>query len=245
MSDKPSIYFFCPAYNEEENLEQFIHGAVSVLAELSDNYLLTIVDDGSSDRTSDIADELAEKYENVSVIHHSENKGYGSTLITGFTNPEREKYNLIGYADSDGQIELSEVRKFLPLLTDSDAVIGWRVNRAEVGYRRLQSWVYNKLNKMLFGIDYHDFNCPFKMFKREVLEHMEIEDTSFFIDAEVVIKAKLAGYTIKEIEVKHYPRVFGKGSGTNPRLIFESIKGMVRFFCKHKTNRLKYSRKQE
>ena len=241
MDKKFSIYFFCPAYKDEGNIEKVVSSAVKVLGEAAGNYLVTIVEDGSPDRTGEIADRLAEKYRNVRVIHHPVNRGYGAALKTGFTDLERNNYDLIAYTDGDGQFDLEELKAALPLLEGHDGVIGYRKNYAEGWRRKFQSWVYNSLTRSISGLRFRDFNCSFKILRREILEHMEIEFPTVFIDAEIVIKAALAGYSITEIGVTHYKRIAGKGSGAKWSLITETIKSMREFRRRLKKGGLKYT----
>jgi len=241
---KISVYFFCPAYNEEKNLEGFISDTVKAIEEIAEDYLITIVDDGSSDNTEMIIKNLVKKYKKVETIRHKQNMGYGAALITGFTNPKRVNYDFVAYADSDGQIKPEEFKKFVPFLEDYDAVIGYRMDRQDTFYRRFQSLIYNLLNHMFFKLTFKDFNCPFKIFKREILEHMDIEDKSFFIDTEMVVKSVLAGYRVKEVGVVHFPRITGQASGAKIKLILGTIKGMFDFLKKYNSKSLKYRKKE-
>jgi len=237
---KPSIYLFCPAYKDEGNIGIVINSAIKVLDEIAGKYLITIIEDGSPDRTGEVADKLAGKYENVKVIHHKSNKGYGEALKTGFTNPDRSDYDFIIYTDGDGQFNLEELKKVMPLLEKYDAVIGYRRNRVENLQRKFQSWVYNFFTKMISGLKYKDFNCSFKIFKREVVERIDIEFPTVFIDAELIIKTELSGYKIFEIGVTHYPRITSTGSGAMLSLVWGTIKSMWQFHKKYKKEILKY-----
>ena len=243
MKEKPSIYFFCPAYKDEGNIERVIAVCIEVLEDVSGDYLITIVEDGSPDRTGEIADELAKKYPRVKVIHHVKNLGYGMAMRTGFTNKEREKYDLTVYTDGDGQFDIRELKQILPLTETSDVIIGYRLNRVEGWRREFQSRVYNFLTHLISGIKYRDYNCSFKIFKREVLDHIDIEFPSVFIDAELVIKARLAGYRIAEVPVHHYPRNAGRASGSKWSIIWDTIKNMFRFWRTYKKGELKYRKK--
>jgi glycosyltransferase involved in cell wall biosynthesis len=238
--NKPSIYFFCPAYNDEGNIEKVVSGAAKVLEETSGDYLIAIVEDGSPDKTGEIADRLTKEYSKLKVIHHPVNMGYGKALQTGFENPERENYDLIVYTDGDGQFDITELKKVLPLIENNDVVIGYRISRAEGWRRKFQSWVYNFLTRMISGLKFRDFNCSFKIFRREVLEHIDIEFPSVFIDAELVIKAALAGYKIAETGVTHYSRATGEGSGAKWSLISDTMKSMLEFRKKYRKKELKY-----
>ena len=237
---KPSIYLFCPAYNDEGNIERVVSSAVKVLEEISSDYLVTVIEDGSPDKTGEVADEMAKKYDKVKVIHHPVNMGYGRALQTGFTNPERVKYDLVAYTDGDGQFDVAELRKLFSFTENNDVVISYRINRVEDWRRKFQSWVYNFLTRKISGLKFRDFNCSFKIFKREVLEHIDIEFPTVFIDAEFVIKASLAGYKIAEAGVTHYPRATGTGSGAKWNLIRDTIKSMWEFWHRYRKGELKY-----
>jgi len=240
---KPSIYFFCPAYKDEGNLEKVVKSSSEILDEISQDYLITIVEDGSPDKTGEIADSLAKKYSKVRVLHHIKNLGYGMALKTGFTNTERQNYDLIVYTDGDGQFDISELKNMLPLMNSTDVIIGYRAKRVEGWRRELQSWIYNFFARKISGLKFRDFNCSFKIFKKEVLEHIDIEFPSVFIDAELVIKAKLAGYDIIEIPVNHYPRATGVASGSKLSIILDTIKSMFVFWRKYKRGELRYRKK--
>ena len=243
MDKKPSIYFFCPAYKDEGNLEGVVSAAIAILSEEAGDFRITIVEDGSPDKTGELADRLAGKHKNVRVIHHPVNRGYGEALKTGFTDPGRSGYDLVFYTDGDGQFDIGELKKLLPMMKDNDVVIGYRANRVEDWRRKFQSWVYNSLTRAMTGLRFRDFNCSFKLFKREVLEHIDIEFPSVFIDSELVIKAALAGYRIAETGVTHYRRAEGTGSGAKWSLIRGTMKSMADFWKKYRDGNLKYRKK--
>ena len=128
-------------------------------------------------------------------------------------------------------------------MKDNDVVIGYRANRVEDWRRKFQSWVYNSLTRAMTGLRFRDFNCSFKLFKREVLEHIDIEFPSVFIDSELVIKAALAGYRIAETGVAHYRRAEGTGSGAKWSLVWETIRSMIEYRRRYRAGLLKYRKK--
>lgn len=229
MKKKPSISFFCPAYFDEKNLPILIPKAYKVLKENTSRFEILIVEDGSPDKTSKVADDLAKKYSPyVKVIHHSKNLGYGAALKTGYTFANKCEFVL--YTDGDNQYNVEELVKFLPYLSNNDAVVGFRTKRALKLSRQIQTRVFNWLIRLFFTIKVKDINCAMKIIRREALDNIKLTSDSGFIDAELLIKLHKKKYAIKEVEVTHFPRKFGKASGGNPKVVFETIADMMRFY---------------
>jgi len=199
-----------PAYNEEENVET----ATRRMAEVFDSlgfreWEIIIVDDGSVDRTGEIADRLRAEDPRIRVFHHNPNEGYAKALRTGFSN---SRYGLIFYTDSDNQFDVSELSNLLPLIQDCDIVNGFRIYRFDPLTRLVLSWGFNLLVRMVFWIKVRDIDCAFKLFRREVFDKVTIESKKFFVDAEVLAKARYYGFRMKEIGVRHYPRPAGRST---------------------------------
>lgn len=230
---KPSVSFFCPAYFDEKNLPILIPKVFNVLKKNTSQFEILIVEDGSPDNTDRVADDLAKKYTPyVKVIHHKKNLGYGATLKTGYTFAN--KYEFVLYTDGDNQYNIEEFIKFLPYLKNNDAVIGFRKKRALKLSRQIQTRVFNWLIRLLFDIKVKDINCALKIIRRKSLDNIKLTSDGGFIDAELLIKLYRNNYSIKEIEVAHFPRKFGKASGGNPKLIFRTIADTVRFYFSHR-----------
>ena len=224
MSDNSQITLsvFFPAYYDEKNIDKVVVSAIKVLDELKlKDYEITIIEDGSPDRTGEVADKLAEKYEKVSVIHHKKNMGYGATLRDGFMNA---KLDYVFYSDGDNQFDMNDLKKFVALLPYSDMVIGYRKKKQYSTYRKVTSLAYNFLLRFLFEIDYVDVDCAFKIIRTDLFRKIKIDSIDAFIDAEILLKAKLLGYTTTEIGVKHLPRVDGISTGARPSVIFRTMK---------------------
>jgi glycosyltransferase involved in cell wall biosynthesis len=94
MKKLSSFSFFCPAYFDEKNLPKVIDKAVELCEDISEKYEIIIVEDGSPDKTGEVADDLARQYQNVRVIHHRKNRGYGGALKTGFNSC---RYDYVAY----------------------------------------------------------------------------------------------------------------------------------------------------
>lgn len=234
MSDNSNISLsvFFPAYYDEKNIEKVVVAAINVLEELKlKDYEVIIIEDGSPDKTDEVADMLAEKFSKVRVIHHEKNMGYGATLKDGFLNA---KLDYVFYSDGDNQFDLNELKKFVALIPYSDMVIGYRKKKQYSTYRKVTSLAYNFLLRFLFDIDYVDVDCAFKVIKTDLFKKININSVDAFIDAEILLKARLLGYTTTEVGVKHLPRVDGISTGARPTVIFRTIKEIREFRKEYK-----------
>src|ERR1044072_1646980 len=217
-----------PALNEEENIETATLRLAEVLGSLSlKDWEVVIVDDGSTDRTGEIADRLAaEAPAHIRVFHHSPNLGYAEALKTGFTSA---RHQLIFYTDSDNQFDVREIKNLLPLIEDADIVNGFRICRFDPLTRLVVSWVFNLIVRIMFRINVRDVDCAFKLFRREVFDRVTIESKKFFVDAEVLAKAKYYGFRMVEIGVRHYPRTAGR-STVRPSHVFSTLRELARIW---------------
>lgn len=212
-----------PAYNEEENIKHAIKEAIKVFAQLNLDYEIIVVDDGSSDKTSEITLSMAKENKNIRLIKHPRNLGYADALKTGFKSASK---TFAFYTDADNQFDLKDIGKALPLIKDADMVIGYRVKRADNFIRKVGSFGYNLLARKLLKLEVKDIDCAFKLFRREVFDKIEIETKAWMVDTEILAKAKKYNMTIKEIGVKHLPRVQGKVT-VKPDDIVKSFKGLL------------------
>ncbi len=230
---KPNISFFCPAYYDEKNIETVINKALRVLSEHANDYEILIVEDGSPDNTAQVADDLAARHEKVRVIHHPKNKGYGAALQTGFQNANMYEY--VCFTDGDNQFDFNEIVKMIPLMQHYDVVISYRLTKPYGIIRKFISKVYNLMVRFLFNMPFRDVNSSLKIFKREVIDAIEIESTSPFVDPEILVKAQRLGYRINEVGILSYPRLYGRASSVKPKNIVATIRDMFRLWWRLKT----------
>jgi len=217
-----SLSVFFPAYYDEKNIDKVVHKAVEVVESMNPkDYEIIIIEDGSPDKTGEVADALAVLYPKVRVIHHPKNLGYGATLRDGFLNA---KMDYVFYTDGDNQFDLDEMKKFVALIPFSDIVVGYRKHKQYSLYRKFTSLCYNYLLKIIFDIHYWDIDCAFKLFKTELFKKIKINSIDAFIDAEIMLKAKLLDYTVTEVGVNHLPRVDGISTGARPSVILRTIR---------------------
>ncbi|NNF06827.1 MAG: glycosyltransferase family 2 protein [Candidatus Eisenbacteria bacterium] len=226
-----SLSIFFPAYYDEHNIPKVVEGALAVVSEMGiSDYEIIIVEDGSPDRTGEVADELAEKHEHVRVIHHEKNRGYGAALHTGFMAAKKEN---VFYTDGDNQFDLSELRRFVALLPYTDIVSGFRIQKQYSTNRKFTSATYNLVLRLLFDIHDRDVDCAFKLYPTELFKKFEIESRDAFIDAEIAIQARLLGYKSMEVGVRHLPRMDGISTGARPTVIFRTFREIYRFYKKY------------
>jgi len=199
-----------PAYNEEENIERQTRSVDSVLRDLRfDDYEILVIDDGSRDRTREIAARLQAELPKLVVHSHGQNRGYAQALRTGFTSA---RMPLVFYTDADNQFDVREVKNLLASIDDYDIVCGFRIYRFDPLTRLVLSWGYNLLVRVLFQIRVRDVDCAFKLFRREIFDRIHIESKKFFVDTEVLAKATKLKMRITEIGVRHYPRTAGQST---------------------------------
>ncbi|MBI3770797.1 MAG: glycosyltransferase family 2 protein [Deltaproteobacteria bacterium] len=223
----PSLSAFFPAYNEERNVPMMVERMTAVLARVADDYEIIVVDDGSADRTGAVADELAAADPHVRVVHHPVNRGYGGALKSGFA-ASRKAY--VFFTDGDGQFDVAEIERLLPFVPEYDVVVGYRLDRAEGGLRKLNAAAWNGLVHRLFHIPVRDVDCAFKLFKREVFDMVRVEAEGAMISTEVLARAVRAGFRVHEVGVHHYERRHGTPTGANPLVIVRAFYELFKLY---------------
>ena len=219
-SGQPSISVFFPCFNEQDNIEKLVKKTLSVLENVSSDFEILIVNDGSSDDTGARADALAKAHSQVRAIHHETNLGYGAALQSGFREAQKD---LIFYTDGDGQFDISELPGLLDLIPDCDIVSCYRLNRQDPLNRKINGWCWTRLVCLVFGLHMRDIDCAFKLYRREVFDNMPLRSTGALIDTEVMARAIRKGCRIKQKGVQHYPRTAGEQTGANLRVVLRAF----------------------
>lgn len=223
-----SISFVLPAYNEEENIEKATTAIVDVAETLDlDDYEVIVVNDGSVDRTREIIDSMAASNPHIRPIHQPTNLGYADALKAGFTSA---RMALVFYTDSDLQFDVREVKNFLPASDDYDIVCGFRIYRYDPLTRLFLAWGYNLLARTVFRLRVRDIDCAFKLFRKEVFDVIDIRSKKFFVDTEVLAKARYHGFRMTEIGVRHYPRAGGT-STVRPSHVLSTLRELARIWA--------------
>lgn len=222
MEKLKELSLFFPAYNEEANLENTVEKAIPVLKKVAEKYELLIINDGSKDKTQEVAEKLAKKYKFIKVINHNPNRGYGAALKSGFYG---SKYQWIVFIDSDGQFDFSEVTKLIEKSSEADIIAGYRLNRQDSLVRKVFGWGWTLLANILLKIKVRDVDCAFKLVNKKVIEIIPKlqSERGGMISPELLGRARKAGFNIVEVGVHHYPRGGGKQTGANLKVIFKSF----------------------
>lgn len=231
FTKKIPLSVFFPCYNEVGNIARVVAEAQRVLPQISDDYEIIIVNDGSNDGSKELVDDLASRHDDLRVIHHSTNKGYGSALRSGFEAAEKE---YVFYTDGDCQFDLSELVGVVELMTTieggCDIVSCYRSTRSEGGIRKLNAFCWSTLIDFMFNMPHKDIDCAFKLYKRSMFDEFELKSTGALIDTEILARATRKGYKIIQMPVKHYPRQYGKSTGANPLVIFRAFYELFRLW---------------
>ncbi len=222
----PSISTVLPAYNEEGNIVRTVTAVIKVMKEITPDYEIIVVDDGSRDRTASVILELAQQHPTVRLVRHPVNLGYGSALASGFAAATKD---IIFFTDGDNQFDVSEVTKFVPYISNSDLVIGYRSPRKDPLHRRLYGRGWNALGNFIFGYTARDVDCAFKLFNRQILDYIHIGSRGATFSLEFLVRSRLQGFRITELSVKHLPRLAGKPTGARLDVILRAFKELIRF----------------
>jgi glycosyltransferase involved in cell wall biosynthesis len=215
---------FLPAYNEEENVPVVVEKILNVLPGVADEYEVIIVNDGSQDRTGEVSEELSLAHPCVRVINHEVNRGYGGALRSGF---RAARYPWVAFIDSDDQFDFADIEQFLPFTQSADLILGYRLQRADSAIRRLYTFGWALIPRLVLGLDVKDYSCGFKLIKKSVIEAIEpLQGEEKVYQIELLVKAKRKGFRFAEVGVHHYPRVFGKQTGASLKVVFRSIREM-------------------
>ena len=221
----PRLSYFFPAHNEEANLAGLVEEALAALPAIAETFEVIAVNDGSRDRTAEIADGLAAAHPDVvRAVHHPTNLGYGAALRTGLA---AARYELVAFTDGDRQFQVADVARLTERLAGSDrpdVVVGYRIKRADPLIRTIYARLYRLANRIFFGLPVTDVDCACKLFRREALEGLRVESGGAFFSAELLIKLRAAGRSIAEVGIPHYPRTAGSATGAKPSVVFRAVR---------------------
>jgi len=222
-----SVFF--PAYNDSGTIASMVIRAVQAASELTSDFEVIVVNDGSADATPEIVDELARTYSHVRVVHHTTNRGYGGALQTGFRSATKE---FIFYTDGDAQYDPAELAVLWQQMSDGvDLVNGYKISRSDPLHRIVIGRVYHHIVTVLFGLSMRDVDCDFRLMRRTIFEKINLEKTSGVICLEMMKKIHDGGFRLVEVPVHHYHRAFGKSQFFNfPRIAKTGVDVMRLWF---------------
>ena len=219
------LSYFFPAHNEEANLGGLVDEALETLPSLADAFEIVIVNDGSRDATGRIADELTAAHPGVvRAVHHPTNLGYGAALLSGF---QAARHEHVAFTDGDRQFRVADIGTLIERMAGADqpdAVVGYRIKRADPLVRTLYARAYRLANRIFFGLRVRDVDCACKLFKRSALDGVGVESGGAFFSAELLIKLRAAGRSVAEVGVPHYARTAGSPTGAKPSVVLRAVR---------------------
>ena len=230
MPDSPAtrpagLSVFFPAYNDSGTIASMVIRTVKTAAELTPDFEVIVVDDGSADSTAEIADELARTYSQVRAVHHPINRDYGAALQTGFRSATKE---LIFYTDGDAQYDPAELAGLWRRMTpEIDLVNGYKISRSDPLHRIIIGRVYHYIVSLLFGLKVRDVDCDFRLMRRTIFDRINLVKTSGIICVEMMKKIQDGRFRIVEVPVHHYHRAFGKSQFFNFRRLFRTGRDLL------------------
>jgi glycosyltransferase involved in cell wall biosynthesis len=210
-----------PCFNEQDNVATAVREATAAAELVADVHEVIVIDDGSSDGTLDAALGEAVLDPRVQVVVHESNRGYGAALRSGIG---AARYEWVFLTDADLQFDLRDLRLFLPLSESHDLLMGFRMQRQDPWHRRVNAHAWNWLVRQTLRVPVGDVDCAFKLIRRDVLEHVTLGSDGATISPELIAKADHAGARICELGVHHRPRVAGRQSGADLRVVARAMR---------------------
>lgn len=226
MTDQPKnqisgISAVFPAYNDGGTIPSMVLTSIMAMRQVTDNFEVIVTNDGSSDYTGQILDELATRYPELKVIHHEKNRGYGAALRSGFSAASKE---WIFYTDGDAQYNPLELVNLVNALHDGiDVVNGYKITRHDPLFRKIIGKTYHYIVKIIFGFKLRDVDCDFRLIRRSIFEQIPLESTSGSVCLEMVKKFQDAGFVFTEVPVNHFHRSYGRSQFFNFRRLWRTF----------------------
>lgn len=218
-----------PAYNEEKTIKKVVESAISSVSKISHKFEIVLVDDGSSDNTLKIMTEIKRRHGNcIRIIHHSQNQGFSGALKSCYQNA---KGDLIFLGPADGQFDYSELNLFVNEIAHNDIVVAYRIFNEESRYRKLNSYLFHLLSRILFNIRLKEFSTCM-LYSKKVRDSITIQarPSSALFLPEFFYKAIQNGYSIGQVPIHFYRRKGGKQKGSSPRVIISTLSEMAKFW---------------
>ena len=209
--DYNGISIILPAFNEKANIRHAVFDILDYMNRLEIAFEIIVVDDGSCDGMFDVVKAVSDANERVKCVRHPKNEGYGRAIRDGI---RASNFDLVFFTDSDRQFDIKGLDIMLPLMYTGavDVIVGYRLDRKDPRIRKFLSWGFNTLAGFLFDLNVKDIDCAFKLFRKDIFRKIEIESSNFFVNTEILAKARFLGLEILEVGVAHFPRAAGKST---------------------------------
>lgn len=229
MSQTPSLSIMFPAYNDAGTIPSMVITAIMTARELTDDFEIIVVNDGSRDFTREVLDEVARVYAPlVRVIHHEKNRGYGGALRSGFAAARKD---WLFYTDGDAQYDARELKLLVAAMQDGiDIVNGYKIERNDPLHRILIGRAYQLGVKALFGLKLRDVDCDFRLMRRSIFKTVQLSSNTGVICVELMSKVQYAGFGLAETPVHHFHRAYGTSQFFNWRRVLRTLLALARLW---------------
>lgn len=212
-----SLSLVLPCYNEEANIGETVHSVLAWMQAKGIDGEIIVVDDGSTDTSAAILQHLASEYQNVRVVTHTSNQGYGLAVRSGLDIAQND---VIGFMDSDRQFHIEDLEKLLPHIETFAFVTGRRRKRADSFLRNIFGKVLGCTSWCLFSLWVRDVNCGMKIFHRDIWPTIRPKySVEKLFNTEIFLNLKKNAIPWKQVDVPHYPRLAGNPTGASPKVI--------------------------
>jgi len=209
-----------PIKNERENIQSLVREIVSSMQPLNKEYEIIFIDDGSKDGSLDEMIKMKKEFPQIRILKFDKNYGQTSGLDAGIRNAKGE---IISMLDGDMQSDANDILKLLDELKDCDMVVGIRQKRQDNFIKKISSKIANSVRNKLTNEDIIDTGCPLKVFKKECFNKVKLfTGLHRFLPTLV----KLEGYKVKQIPVRHLPRLRGKSKYNIRNRLFRALRDL-------------------
>jgi len=203
-----SLSIFFPCYNDAGTIGSLVVSAYEVAKSLTNDFEVIVIDDGSDDNSKEILDSLLKIYNDLKIVHHETNQGYGYVLKSGFKNSSK---NFIFYTDGDGQYDVYELSKLYNAMQDGiDIVNGYKIERNDPTHRKIIGKIYLVIMRILFRFKTRDVDCDFRLIRASAIKNIDLKHKSGVVCLELVKKLEKSGAQFIDVPVNHYFRTYGK-----------------------------------
>lgn len=224
-----SLTMVVPAFNEEELIDEFLEKSVRDLSAVSDDWEIVIVDDGSTDRTYELATAWTQKYPEIVVVNLGRNLGNGANVEVGFQHATKE---IVFNNTVDAFFNTEDLTWILPYLKQYDSVSGCRTDlSANNLYQKVLTLGNLTLLRTLFPVKLKAYQTV-QFHRRSLFEQIRIEGRSSFVSPELLIKAHYLGYSIGEVEVVFHPRTKGTAKGGGIKHVLRTFRDIFKFWVR-------------
>jgi glycosyltransferase involved in cell wall biosynthesis len=240
MTAKPTISIIIPAYNEEGNISGTVNEVLTAFGDRFGDYEILIVNDGSKDRTGEVAEALAAKNPRVQVIHNSPNMGFGYSYRRGV---QAARCEYVGFFPGDDCLPAEGIEAVFDQVGKADIVSHYTSNlEVRLPSRRVISRLYTWLMNTLFCLKLDYYNGP-TIHRREVIQNVTISTYGFAFLSEIMVRLIRSGYSYRQIGTPIRERATGSSKAFRPKNVVTVVKTVLTLFWDVQVrNRSRYRR---